>query len=132
MENRIPIDTSVLCDMFDYISGMLVFAIQYRRRQGPHQITLPRSWLLELAATYREDIKMQLNLQMVFFRCMETVVRDIMQLGVVGSEEGTGAADLKLLTAHLIPLSVPSYLVFGRRPLAMLPMAIKNNFAARM
>lgn len=45
LENRVPIDISLLCDFMDHLCGRLILTIRQQSSGTLHDITLPKSWL---------------------------------------------------------------------------------------
>ena len=48
LENRIPVDISLLCDFMDHLCGRLILTIRQQSSGTLHDVTLPKSWLESL------------------------------------------------------------------------------------
>lgn len=48
VEQKIPINVSLLCDFIEKICGSIVVSLRLQSRSTLHDITLPKSWLMDL------------------------------------------------------------------------------------
>jgi hypothetical protein len=52
--DKLPVDTKVLCDIFEYFCGSFVVSMNIQSKGFLHGVVLPRSWLLVLLRNVEE------------------------------------------------------------------------------
>lgn len=81
--DKIPIDTTILCDVLERICGFLIILRRYQPQGTLHNIVLPRGWLLDLLKDFKEGVKNfeddinHFRLSPKFVRPLEGLLRQI-------------------------------------------------------
>lgn len=60
MDKLLLIDINVLCDIIDYLCGMVILVL---KNFNLHNTTLPRSWFITLLPNLRNDLKSNIDIR---------------------------------------------------------------------
>jgi len=77
IETQLSININVLCDLIDHVCGSLV--LSYRQGSNFHNTTLPRSWLLTLPDSIRNNLRKFTGLYRLLYEALAELVNQIYQ-----------------------------------------------------
>ncbi|KAI0762352.1 hypothetical protein C8Q74DRAFT_1336826 [Fomes fomentarius] len=79
IEQNVPIDITVLCDIVDHLCGCLILATRGRNRSAVtlNNVTLPKSWILRLAPHFHALPFKDFNLSFLYLRNMGELLERI-------------------------------------------------------
>ncbi|KAI0716097.1 hypothetical protein C8T65DRAFT_606293 [Cerioporus squamosus] len=108
LENKIPVDISLLCDFMDHLCGRLILTIRQQSSSSLHDVTLPKSWLSTLVPDAKALQSKERQLSTLYKKNMGDLLEQIYS--------GTDAA----------------HLLFESRDLSSLGHQVRNIFFARI
>lgn len=126
LNNKIPVEITVLCRILELVAGSYIMASTYIRTRSLHGTTLPRSWILENVHKFNRGQIKGANSRMLWY--MVIPFRDLLERVYSGNDTGESSIE----NLFLVIKSDLDYILHQNKPLHSTPPRVRNFALARL
>jgi hypothetical protein len=127
VRERLRVDISVLCDFAENLCASLVIFERFQRTSTPHDVTLPRSWLLSWPKFIGTANSTNTEPYTIFVDSMVALLRQVQ----TGLQAGWCGLTLRMRILRLTPCH-PDYLCLDNHDITTMGDNVTHVFLARM